>query len=103
MAKWNRLLEEAFQRKLPEWYRVCIAYNPPGPDRIISLEGEFCPECGEETIYCCRDDFGHVDCEPKFTHICISPWCPYVIENEIEGVSFPDLESQKEYCPWCTN
>ena len=100
MAEWhNKDLEEAFKKKLPEWYEVCNSYGPSGPDRstVIGL----CPECGERTLYCCRNDFGHVDCEPKFTHICINPKCIYVIEEEIQGVSFPDIETRRDYCPWC--
>lgn len=101
MEKWNRAIEEAFKRKLPEWHSICSGYSIPGPGRVTFLEKEDCPQCGEKNIYCCQNDFGRVDCEPKFTHICIAPQCSYVIEQEIQGVSFPDIESRIDYCPWC--
>jgi len=47
--------------KLPTWYSACSGYALPGPDRATPLEGAKCPSCGETTIYCCRNDFGHAE------------------------------------------
>ena len=102
MSQWeNKDLEQAFKTKLPEWYQVVDAYNSPGPDRVTFLQDQVCPHCGQNTIYCCRNDFGHVDCEPRFVHICVNAECSYAIQTEIQGVSFPDVETSKDYCPWC--
>lgn len=78
----------------------CIIESGGGPDRITKLK-EPCPVCGQNTLYCLRHDFGRIDCEPHFTHICVNESCPYVIETEIQGVSYPDIETRVDYCPWC--
>jgi len=92
-------LLEAIKQKLPEWDQVVSKYNPPGPDRVRFL-GK-CKSCGQETVYCIRNDFGHVDYEPSFAHICVNPICPVVIEEEGEPGTFCDAETHPDYCPWC--
>ena len=102
MAKWqNKKLRAAMQRKLPDWFRICDLYNPPGPDRVTRLRKKRCPSCLGKTLFCCRNDFGHVDTEPKFVHICVNPKCDYVAQHEEHGVEMSDIEATREYCPWC--
>ena len=92
-------LLEAIEKKLPEWHQVVSRYSTPGPGRVNFL-GK-CKFCGQKTLYCIRNDFGHVDYEPYFAHICANSDCQFVIETEIQGVGLGDLESHPDYCPWC--
>ena len=101
LEKWENIdLAKAIKHKLPEWYGVCDSYNPPGPDRVTFLKEEHCPQCGFETLYCIRNDFGHVDYEPKFAHICTNGVCSYVVKDSAYG-GLGDLETTPYYCPWC--
>lgn len=102
MSEWkNYLLESAIKKKLPEWHKICGGYDPPGPAMSILIR-DYCPGCGKQTIFCCRNDFGAVDTENKFAHICVNPGCDYVMGREIQGVGFPDSGTRVSYCPWCS-
>ena len=101
MAWSDSNLEAAFRRKLPRWYDICNRSVPPGPDRSVLLREKTCPICRQVTVYCCRHDFGRVDTHPKFAHICVDKPCPYVIETDLQGVSWADIEGGRNYCPWC--
>lgn len=102
MNNWlNLKLRQAFQNKLPKWFYTVKNYSPPRLDRITFLEKEKCPICHQTSIYCCRNDFGRIDMEPKFAHICANENCEFVVETEIYGVNFPDIEASVNYCPWC--
>ncbi len=90
-------LLRAIEVKLPDWWLTVKNHVPPGPDRVRLL-GQC--RCGADE-YCIRNDFGHIDTEPKFAHICVNPECSNVQETEIQGVSFPDKEAGSDYCPWC--
>lgn len=94
-------LREAIKTKLPEWFATVERYGPPGLDRATHLKDVPCPQCNKISIFCIRNDFGHIDSKIKCAHICMTPGCEYLTEDEIEDVSFPDVETSKYYCSIC--
>ena len=96
---WDKI-EKAVKDKLPDWYKECITYNPPGPGRITHLS-ELCPKCNQKMLYCLKNDFGRIDSEPHCAHIYINLGCDYSLATDTQGVSFPDLETSTNYCCLC--
>ena len=100
---WNNLqLRSVLDKKLHTWFAVCENYSPPGVDRATFLGDKQCPVCSMNKLWCLRNNFSSIDYEIRFAHVCLNPECDYVKEDKIEGVSFPDVETNPKYCPWCS-